>query len=816
VPLIISAGGSDTTISTSIGDNRISGTAEHSATVTLELIDSQGLITFIGSKSADPGGNFGFSLSNDQLANLPQGSGMQLQARITDNAGNIAISQPFRISVDTVAPVAPTISTIGGSDSIISSLTGDNQIIGSAPAYSTVFLEAELADSTTAELGTSIVNGKGVFSYGLSALNLANLGQGLRKFWAVLTDSAGNRSRSNFTAANIYTEAKEVPTLLAVGGVDGVISSGSGDQLITGQAIPGRPVTLEALVPGSRSFGPSLVSLATVLPDDAGLFRFTLSRRNLQDLGQGSGFQLFASQNDPVGNIGRSTAFSFSIDTVAPTAPQIASVGGADSVVTNVVNTAGTDTLVRGTALPGSEVTLLGSNGTSTYRTLAVLRTAADGIFQYLLTKDQLASFKQGAGQLLMASVSDPAGNIASSSPFTFSLDNEAPSAPSLNGLFASGGTLSFSYDAAAASAGGLRLSGKALGAAEVEVRIGINTFKSTTPVNSRGDWSILISNTQLPVSATLTTAALELTALGLYGDRSSSLKATLQIDTATPTVLDMIQEGSKIRILLDEFVALPNSSVLSDFSVRAGTRTIALQGISQIAGAHNGTELVLQLAETLTTSAVVKVSYGGSLIGDAVGNKLSTFSNKILTHYASSNSIASPAYSYETLELTGSDNLALSGNDYDNRLLGNSGDNEIKGARGADIITGGLGRDTFLYTSFADSLLLDPMTRRASIDRITDFAIGTDIIDGPYAIAPAALLQKSSAQALSSANLSAILPKSVMPAYGGAIVSFGTSIDTQRTFLVLNDGSAGYSQLTDSLIEITGYTGQINNLRVI
>jgi hypothetical protein len=68
----------------------------------------------------------------------------------------------------------------------------------------------------------------------------------------------------------------------------------------------------------------------------------------------------------------------------------------------------------------------------------------------------------------------------------------------------------------------------------------------------------------------------------------------------------------------------------------------------------------------------------------------------------------------------------------------------------------------------------------------------------------------------LDRTKLGELLPASLLPAYGGAVLSLGSDPAGTRTFLVLNDGSAGYNAYLDSLIEITGYTGVLNDLRVI
>jgi hypothetical protein len=64
-----------------------------------------------------------------------------------------------------------------------------------------------------------------------------------------------------------------------------------------------------------------------------------------------------------------------------------------------------------------------------------------------------------------------------------------------------------------------------------------------------------------------------------------------------------------------------------------------------------------------------------------------------------------------------------------------------------------------------------------------------------------------------SSAVFQALLPASVLLPGAAAFVSFATS---QKAFLVLNDGKAGYSPREDMLIDITGYSGSSSNLTII
>jgi hypothetical protein len=160
--------------------------------------------------------------------------------------------------------------------------------------------------------------------------------------------------------------------------------------------------------------------------------------------------------------------------------------------------------------------------------------------------------------------------------------------------------------------------------------------------------------------------------------------------------------------------------------------------------------------------------------------------------------------------------NLNITGSDYDTTLVGNAGDNLLRGGGGGDRLTGGLGRDTFVFAALSDSMLINPVTGLSGMDWITDLAIGTDIIQGLQPIAPNELLRRSSNESLSGSALSALLPAADLPALGGAVVTTGVGSTNPRTFLVLNDAVAGYDPSQDSLIELTGYTGQINDLRVI
>ena len=152
-------------------------------------------------------------------------------------------------------------------------------------------------------------------------------------------------------------------------------------------------------------------------------------------------------------------------------------------------------------------------------------------------------------------------------------------------------------------------------------------------------------------------------------------------------------------------------------------------------------------------------------------------------------------------------------GNSADNMIVGNIGDNVISGGLGSDVLTGLGGRDRFMFPTLGDSLVGQGVQQR--FDRITDFAIGTDIIDGPSAVARGQVSLLSSVVALDSVSLGTRLTSSLFRANGAAAFSLNSN-GSQRWFVALNDAVSGFDPARDALIEITGFTGEIANLQVV
>ncbi|MCP9788457.1 leucine-rich repeat protein [Cyanobium sp. Maggiore-St4-Cus] len=169
-----------------------------------------------------------------------------------------------------------------------------------------------------------------------------------------------------------------------------------------------------------------------------------------------------------------------------------------------------------------------------------------------------------------------------------------------------------------------------------------------------------------------------------------------------------------------------------------------------------------------------------------------------------------------ENLTLTGSAAINGTGNSLNNSLTGNSAANILSGGDGSDTLIGGAGADTLTGSTGADTFrfaLAD--SRFAAFDRITDFTIGTDILDGPTAVTAANLRELGSVSALTATAIASVLTAANFARNGAGSFSFGAG-QTARTFLALNDGTAGFSSTSDSLIEITGFSGALTNLAIV
>ena len=165
-----------------------------------------------------------------------------------------------------------------------------------------------------------------------------------------------------------------------------------------------------------------------------------------------------------------------------------------------------------------------------------------------------------------------------------------------------------------------------------------------------------------------------------------------------------------------------------------------------------------------------------------------------------------------ENLTLTGTTNVNGAGNSLNNVLTGNSGNNTL---------TGGTGSDIFVF-QFGQSPV-------SGADRITDVAIGTDKIDlltslGVAMNAPTAFTRAANSTATNLTNVvnsvftdanGALTGNQALGVNSAALVEV-TTASIAGTYLVINDGVAGFQSSNDLLVNITGSSGTLPALGTI
>ncbi len=189
-----------------------------------------------------------------------------------------------------------------------------------------------------------------------------------------------------------------------------------------------------------------------------------------------------------------------------------------------------------------------------------------------------------------------------------------------------------------------------------------------------------------------------------------------------------------------------------------------------------------------------------------------------------------------ENLLLTGTGNLNGTGNGLNNQITGNSGNNNLNGAAGNDTLIGGAGNDNLNGAAGIDTLtggvgtdifiFQFSQSTSAALDRVTDFAIGSDKIDllsqaGGAINAPVAFTRATDS---TTTNINTIVTNVFTDANGATAGNQALGINSavlvrdnsSSTYLIINDGTLGFQSANDLVINLTGLTGTFPALGTI
>ncbi|HBH73513.1 MAG TPA: hypothetical protein DDY43_08730, partial [Synechococcales bacterium UBA10510] len=394
-----------------------------------------------------------------------------------------------------------------------------------------------------------------------------------------------------------------------------------------------------------------------------------------------------------------------------------------------------------------------------------------------------------GTSYSISARVADAAGNLGSASTsFSFSIDTSAPAVTAAitavnDNVGLIQGNLAVSDDTTPTITGTISaalVSGESLRISNGATFLGLATVDNDTLTWAYTPTTALpnTSGTSYTISARVADAA------GNLGNVSATRAFTL--DTSAPSTTAAITAVNDNVGLIQGILA---DDAFTDDTTPTFTGTIsAALASGESLRIFNGTTLlgsasVNNTAKTWSFTPSTPLSNGfygvSARVSDVAGNL----------------GAASPVQRFSI------DSTA-------NLLIGTATANTLTATNAKDIITGLGGVDTFKFTALTSSTL-------AIFDRITDFSIGTDILDGPDTITSAEINKLGLAASLDDSSISTLLTSSTFLANKAATFSYADPSGASRSFIALNDGFAGYSTGNDAIIEITGYTGLLANLFV-
>ncbi|QSX70705.1 MAG: calcium-binding protein [Dolichospermum sp. DET69] len=271
-------------------------------------------------------------------------------------------------------------------------------------------------------------------------------------------------------------------------------------------------------------------------------------------------------------------------------------------------------------------------------------------------------------------------------------------------------------------------------------------------------------------------------------------------VDTSTDTITENANEGtdtiqSSITLSIATLTNIENLTLTGTTAINgtgnAGNNVITgntgnntLDGGLGIDTLIGGAGDDIYIVDTTTDTITENANAGTDTIQSSITWSIATLTN------------------IENLTLTGTTAINGTGNAGNNVITGNTGNNTITGGRGKDTLTGGLGIDRFDYRNLADSVF-------SSFDVITDFNATANNDLFLVSTARSVFSNVGSVATLNTTEIAAKLTNTAFVANSAAQFTFGTGANI-RSFVAINDGTAGFSAATDAIIEVTGLTGTL------
>jgi hypothetical protein len=378
-----------------------------------------------------------------EASKLTSGDSYALVAQATDSAGNVANSSTVTFTYKTAPPAPPTVSITYPVDNTAYGADWTGTITGTASSGAGATInatEVAIEDTSTTMWwnGTSFASSTQTFgpvtgtTTWLLPLGASNLTSGdAYSVIAQATDSLGNVGTSS-TVTFTYTPQ---PTVAITYPVDGTTYGSNWTGTITGTASPGAGATVAStavaiedtsttmwwngtsFASSTQTFGPVTGTTTWLLPLGTG------------NLTSGDSYSLVAQATDTAGNLGTSSAVTFTYNTT-PTAPVPPTVSvtypvdgttyGADWTGT-ITGTAASE---PGTTVASTEVAIEDTSANmwwngSSFSASSQTFVGATGNTTWMLTLEA-SNLTSDDTYSVIAEATDSAGNVGTSSTVTF------------------------------------------------------------------------------------------------------------------------------------------------------------------------------------------------------------------------------------------------------------------------------------------------------------------------------------------------------------------------------------------------------------
>lgn len=281
------------------------------------------------------------------------------------------------------------------------------------------------------------------------------------------------------------------------------------------------------------------------------------------------------------------------------------------------------------------------------------------------------------------------------------------------------------------------------------------------------------------------------------YADTSMALHGTTVVDfkfTSTNEIVDKstltADAGTNAKTLIDGSTADYDvlNLTLTAAPVALGAK-FTMQNIGTLDIAAQNTAAMTVNLTGAKISGLKTIIVSGSPTADV---KVSNFENTGISTIDASGLIGADA------KFTVDASAATKGL----TIIGGAAADKITGGSGADVLTGNGASDTFVVTNVT----------AGKIDKITDFEAGSDkIAIGAKTKADVNYTDKGEFAVSTYATLDDVLATFATGKANATVAKEAYSfVYDNKTYVLIDNGTTGYDKATDSVVEITGYTGTL------